>query len=325
VPRRPGSQSSLRAPALPVVHLARDYPPSYTAARVREGAWIRVRPGAYVDASPDADRHTRGRTVALARIAALRDQLRAPYVLGHESAALLWGLPLLGNPDQTMMFAATKPTGRSVDVVRHVHRLPPAHTTIRLGHPVTTLERTVVDCAMTLGGRAGLMVADAALHAGVPRERCLEILESMAGHRGVVVARAILDLADDGAESPGESSARFVLLRAGLPVPQTQVRVDTYLGTFWSDLGWPEWRLLAEYDGRAKYEANGSASEAVIEEKRRQDAIEEADWRVLRITKEDVNAPDRLVRRVVRAAPAGAGGGLRPRAALVVPPSRSSF
>src|SRR5665647_3975642 len=53
------------------------------------------------------------------------------------------------------------------------------------------------------------------------------------------------------AESPGESSARSVLLRAGLPVPQTQVRVDTPLGTFWSDLGWPEWRLLAEYDGRA--------------------------------------------------------------------------
>ena len=146
----------------------------------------------------------------------------------------------------------------------------------------------------------------------------------MAGRRGVVVARTILDLADDVAESPGESSARFVLLRAGLPVPQTQVRVDTNLGTFWSDLGWPEWRLLAEYDGRVKYEARGSASDAVIQEKRRQSAVEEADWRMLRITKEDVDAPDRLVRRVVRAAPVGAVGGLRPRAALMVPPSRSS-
>jgi len=139
VPRRPGSQSSLATPALPVVHLARDYPPSYTAAQIREGAWIRVRSGAYVAASPDADRHTRYRTVALARIAALRYQLRAPYVLGHESAALLWGLPLLGIPDRTTMFAVTKPTGRSADVVRHVHRLPLAQTTIRLGHPVTTL------------------------------------------------------------------------------------------------------------------------------------------------------------------------------------------
>lgn len=193
-----------------------------------------------------------------------------------------------------------------------------------LGFTVTALERTVVDCTMTLGPRAALVIADAALHAGTSREACLELVNQMVGRRGVVVARAVLDLADDGAESPGESLARFVVLRAGLPRPTTQVRVETHLGTFWSDFGWPEWHVLAEYDGRAKYEANGPASAAVIEEKRRQDAIEEAGHRVLRITKGDLSAPDRLVARVLRFAPSGVAARLRPRAALMSHAPRSA-
>jgi very-short-patch-repair endonuclease len=203
------------------------------------------------------------------------------------------------------------------DVVRHVRALPEGHATSLLGFTVTTLERTVVDCAMTLGPRAGLVIADAALRLGADRDECQGILATLGGHRGVVAARAVVDLADDGAESAGESTARFVLLRAGLPAPQTQVCVSTHLGTFWADLGWPAWRLLAEYDGRAKYEANGTASAAVIEEKRRQDAIEETGQRVLRITKEDVDRPERLVARVLRLAPSGIAGRLRPRAALM--------
>src|SRR5665648_1005235 len=267
-------------------------------------AWIRVRHAAYIDARPGGERHDRDRQAALARTVAIRDQLTAPYVLSHASAALVWGLPLLATPDRTHVIGVSNPARNGTDIVRHVHELPAHHQTVHLGHPVTTLERTVVDCAMTMGPRAGLVLADAALRVGVDRGDCARVLAGMQGRRGTPAARAILDLADDGAESPGESSARFVLLRAGLPVPQTQVRVDTHLGTFWSDLGWPEWRLLAEYDGRAKYEANGSASEAVIQEKRRQRAT--------------------LVRRVKRAAPDGAVGRLRPRAALMTPPSSSS-
>src|SRR5660397_192976 len=82
--------------------------------------------------------------------------------------------------------------------------------------------------------------------------------------------------------------------------PETQIEIRTDLGVFWADMGWREWRLLAEYDGRAKYEANGSASEAVVQEKRRQEAIEACGWRVLRITKEDLRAPALLLRRIAR-------------------------
>ena len=102
---------------------------------------------------------------------------------------------------------------------------------------------------------------------------------------------------------------RFVLLRAGLPQPDTQVRVDSRLGTFWGDLGWERWRTLLEYDGRSKY----TGREALIEEKRRHDAIVEAGWRILRVTKEDLRAPSALLARVTRLLPAAPHAGLRRR------------
>ena len=302
---------------MPGVHLARDHPANEVAARVRTREWTRVRSGAYVEPRTVAGASVAQHHLALARLVALREQLTLPYVLSHESAALLWGLPVLMQPTRTHVIQRSRPTSRGApDVIRHVTDVPEDQRTVHRGHPVTTLERTVVDCAMTLGAHGGLVVADAALHVGADPAGCLAILAGMAGRHGAPTARAVLDLADGGAESPGETSARFVLLRAGLPAPETQVAVSTRLGTFWADLGWRKWRLLAEYDGRLKYGAAGMASEVVVQEKRRQEAIEEAGWRVLRLTKEDLREPSQLIQRLARYLPPGSLEGLRPRSAL---------
>jgi hypothetical protein len=342
---------------LPRIHLARDHPAAEVAARVHAGEWTRIRSGAYVETStgaylvddfptdahpthahptgehptgehpthahPTGERRTAAhpadarRRLALARLVALREQLAVSYVVSHESAALLWDLPLLTPPGRTHIVQHSKPTGRGAsDVVRHVIDVPEDQRAIQRGHSVTTLERTVVDCAMTLGPHGGLVVADAALHAGADRASCRAILAGLAGRHGAPTARTVLDLADDGAESPGETSARFALLRAGLPAPETQIPVATHLGTFWADLGWRDWRLLVEYDGRVKYGAAGMASEAVVREKRRQEAMEEAGWRVVRVVKEDLRQPSGLVHRLARYLPHGTIEGLRPRGAL---------
>lgn len=303
--RRPGSAAGLQPPPLPTVHLLRDHPLAAVRARVRSGAWTTVRPGAYVDTPETDDPYAAARIMALGRIAAAIRQLETPLVASHSSAALLWGLPAPATCGVEVI-QRTGPSGNARGLVRHAHRLDNAHRATVSGLPVTAPVRTVVDCAMSLGSRAALVVADAALHAGVSRDECVELLASMPGRRGVVQARACLELADDGAESPGESLVRFAFLAAGLPVPETQVPVETHLGTFWSDLGWPAWRLLAEYDGRGKYTATGPTTSAVLAEKRRQDAIEEAGYRVLRITAEDLRVPERLVARILRALPSAA-------------------
>ena len=79
----------------------------------------------------------------------------------------------------------------------------------------------------------------------------------------------------------------------------------------------PSWRVALEYDGRGKYA--GGAPDALVREKRRQDAITEAGWRLVRVTWADLRDPGGLVRRVLRAVPAGAVGALQPRRLLGQP------
>jgi len=91
----------------------------------------------------------------------------------------------------------------------------------------------------------------------------------------------------------------------GLPRPELQIRIHARRGWFRADLGWPEWKLLVEFDGFVKYSAlaGGDPTRVVFEEKRRQDAIEEQGWGVLRTTAADLKRPATLVRRVCRRLP----------------------
>jgi very-short-patch-repair endonuclease len=246
--------------------------------------------------------HERERERALARIVALHRRLGAQHWFSHDSAALVWGLPLWRLPTTThVIHEHRRGLGADPAVTWHFSRPAQAERAVASGLPVTSLERTAVDCATSLDPLGGLVVADAALRAGAPPERIAELLRARVGSRGIRAAREVLALADGGAESPGETATRFVLLRAGLPVPTTQVHVPTRLGSFWSDLGWVEWRLLVEYDGKAKY---GADPEALLREKRRHDAVVEAGWRVVRVTRDDLAAGD-VVERVVRHLPPG--------------------
>lgn len=318
MPRRPGSASpaQLNLAPLPQVYLARRCTRAHLAERIRSNQWEQVRPGAYVDTIPGEDPYARLRRHAIARICALVEQSSGHPTVCLVSAALLFGLPLLDMRPKTHLVQRSHPTRHGApDVARHFLRLPAEHRTQRHGLPVTTLERTVVDCAQALPPLAALVIADAAFHIGADPDMCTEILASRPRQHGVVQAREILALADAGSESPGETTLRFTLLRDGFPVPETQIRISTPLGSFWSDLGWRGHRLLCEYDGRTKYGAAGSATEAVISEKRRQDAVEESGWRMLRVVREDFRSTS-LLKRVHRWMPDVA---LHPRPILNAP------
>ena len=306
MPRRPGPSShiALDRALLPAVHLVRDYPRPYVVERVRRGEWEQVRRGTFVDTVAKEDPHARRRRHALARIVAVGEQTSGTVTFNLVSAALLWGLPLHTVPPQTHIVQRSRPSNHGVaDIVRHRLHVADDHLTHRHGLQVTTLERTLVDCAQALPPLAGLIVADAALHIGADPQLCAEILASRRWQRGVVRAREVLALADAGAESPGETMLRFTLLGLGFPIPETQIRVSTPIGTYWSDLGWRESGVLCEYDGIAKYGANGSATAAVLLEKRRQDAVEEEGWRMLRFVRDDLRSRSALFRRVRRVLP----------------------
>lgn len=53
----------------------------------------------------------------------------------------------------------------------------------------------------------------------------LLLAERYPGRRGIRNAWRAIDLVDPGAESPGETWLRLLLIRAGFPRPQTQIPV----------------------------------------------------------------------------------------------------
>jgi len=296
MPVRPWSPVPVPRP-LPQIALAGDYLPQDVQRRLRDATWVRSRRGVYV--TPEA---VAGRTAAaLAHVAATHARTPSPHVFSHGSAALLWGLTLWSVPTVTHLYQRHHPgAGGDRSVRRHTAPVPEDAATCLNGLPVTTLERTVVDCARSMAPLAGLVVADSGLRAGASPEVLRELLERGAASPGMARARAVVELADAGSESAWETATRFVLLAGGLPRPATQIAVATRLGTFWADTGWEEWHLLLEYDGRGKYRG----TEDLVREKRRHDAVVEAGQRLLRVTKEDVRAPAALLSRVTRLLPA---------------------
>src|SRR5699024_4746309 len=91
--------------------------------------------------------------------------------------------------------------------------------------PGTNPARTIIDVARTQGFAGAVCAADEALHRGLctPDQLSAE-LEAAAGRTGVARARAVVSFADGRAESVLESLSRVSISRAGLPMPELQVR-----------------------------------------------------------------------------------------------------
>ena len=256
----------------------------------------RLRPGGYllVDERADGPEY---RSDEVARFYAVHRQLVAPHAFSHASAAAIWGLRRWRAPERVHVIQQYRASKHAAaDLARHFAVLPDDDVVARHGLPVTSLARTVVDCALTMHPLEGLVIADSALAGGLSREEAVAHLASRPSARGSRRGRLVLELADGGADSVWETWLRYVALRAGFPRPVTQYRVDTRLGPFYVDLAWPGHGVLAEFDGRIKYRdgafgAGYDADEARFQEKRRADAIEEVTGvRLLRFTARDAEA-----------------------------------
>ncbi|RYV50614.1 hypothetical protein EUA98_12765 [Pengzhenrongella frigida] len=253
------------------------------------------------------------RDLALARIAAVSRQLRTPFWFSHESAALIWGCPLWTAPATTHIIQTVQPSDHGErSLTRHAMALVPADRRVLRGVPVTSLERTVVDCLRQLAPRDALVLADGALRLGADAEALRARVDALAGGRGVVGARTVLDHADGRAESPWETFVRYLLLRHGLPRPELQIPIHTRLGWFRADLGWLAFKLLIEVDGFVKYSTSDDPARVVFEEKRRHDAIVEEGWGILRVTAADARRERELIGRVCARLPPAATAHLTP-------------
>lgn len=313
------TNAPLESPLLPHIYRAEHVSQAAVDSHLRDGTWARLRRGVYVDVVAASSSAIDASRLALANIRAVGEQLVEGKAFSHASAAMLHGLPMWRVPSQTHISqGAGHRVTKGDDIARHVVKLTDGDVTSIHGFPTTSLLRTVVDCLHSLHPRDGLVVADAALRGGLDGALLRRTVMQGVGRRNIRRAREIVRVADRGAESPGESVTRYHLLAAGLPAPRTQVRIETALGVYWTDLGWPEWGVHAEYDGEAKYD--GAADERFFRQKRRDDAIADAGGRVRHFTRHDLRTPEVMVRRVLDAFPRGAAIPVIPRPYLHVNP-----
>jgi hypothetical protein len=109
-------------------------------------------------------------------------------------------------------------------IIARSYDIAPCEICLVGGMRVTTAERTAFDIGRTLPQERATEILDALVNATrVKAADVAEIADKRPGTRGVRKLRAALRLVDGGAESPQESRVRLLLVRAGLPAPETQI------------------------------------------------------------------------------------------------------
>ncbi|MGW0177232.1 hypothetical protein ACWDUM_25690 [Rhodococcus sp. NPDC003322] len=270
----------------------------------RTGVWKRLHPGRFTHASAFLDLDAAARHRLL--VEAVLDVASQEAVLSHQSAAVVHGFDLWNTTLSRVHLTRNRTSGGSCTARRHVHSLPlpPEDATTIDDLRVTTPARTVVDLAATLGFEQALVAADHAVHSrSVSLAGIAAALASDRKHAGRV--RRVLDLVDGRAESVGESRSRALFIREQLPLPDLQATLHSERGVRLGRVDFLLDGVVGEFDGRIKYGRlvpAGELSEEVLwAEKKREDAIRDAGWQVVRWTWDELATPAVIVDRVMRA------------------------
>ena len=217
-------------------------------------------------------------------------------VLSHGSAALLWGIRAdrLDDVDVTAPFRR----GRSPYGIA-AHRdgmLWPADRTVVEGIPCTTVERTLLDLAAVL---SVVELRKAIAEAEVLRLVDLTVLRGLIrrcrGRRGIARLRVLLDgIHPETKRTRSELERMFLRMcdRAGLPRPEVNVSLRAGRRTYKPDFLWRGEGLIVEADSM-RFHGTHSAFQ---HDRRREQHLQTAGWRVSRCTWEQVERePQALV------------------------------
>ncbi len=185
-------------------------------------------------------------------------------------------------------------------IVVHDERFQPDEIAAVLGLAVATPARAGFDIARYLPTVSAVAHLDALARATrVTKQDLMHLVDRYSGARGNKHARKVIELMDAGAESPKESWLRLVLVGAGLPPPNTQIRVTDGELVAYLDMGWDEPMVALEYDG----DHHRSDRRQYVKDIRRAELVQRLGWHVLKVINEDraesiiARAGDALARR----------------------------
>jgi very-short-patch-repair endonuclease len=255
------------------------------AHRVRTGRLHRLHRGVY------AVGHALD--VPLGREVAALLACGADAVLGHATAAALWGLRERSAAEPIHVISPT--AGRRRDgIVVHRGRLDRDDVRVKDGLRVTTAGRTLLALAASADPVELERMAGEAARRNLTTEAGLrELLCRHEGERGTAALRRVL--APGPAFTRSEAERRFLgLVRAArLPAPRVNARV----AGLEVDFVWHDRRLAVEVDGYAFH-----ATRAAVEHDRRREAVlDGAGYEVLRVTwRQIADEPEALLVRLAR-------------------------
>lgn len=206
-------------------------------------------------------------------------------ILAGVSAAALHGSRWVDDTRPAELIRLPKSRGSVPGIIVHAVPLLDDEFEIIDGMPATTLARTAFDLARWLSMDDAIEMIDALCNAtGLKIEAITELAARHRGANGLRRLRRVLRLVDGGAESPAETRARLLLVRAGLPPPSTQVHITDQNGRVIArcDLGWQRWKVIVEYDGGLHWASESARTRDI----RRYALLAQLGWRVVRINSE---------------------------------------
>ncbi|MET4061570.1 hypothetical protein ABIB35_003143 [Arthrobacter sp. UYP6] len=297
------------------------------ARKCRNGELVRVRAGVYIRAAQWQKMPKWDRDRAAISAAVDQGQGHAPRILIQQSAAVIWGLPVIGRTSEVLLLAPGSSHGRRRGNLCWTPRTLLEPTTTQDGLTLTSRAQTVLDMAARLPFERAVPAMDHMLRPdearGFPaleRDALMVLSGKLPDEAKRTRARRVISFADGRSESPGESYSRAVLHLLGFPQPELQHEFRSAGGEFLgrTDFYWKEYALVGEFDGAVKYGAIGSSNtsgtsqqigtavrETLIREKRREDAIRATGVGFVRWSWSDITKPkhdpDGLVRMLLRA------------------------
>lgn len=170
------------------------------------------------------------------------------------------------------------------------------------GISLTSPLRTAFDLARRRAPWHAVTAVDRLAHLGIVDLTELgHYADSLSRKHGARRALTVIRQADARAESPPESLTRMVWHDARLPRPTVNAEVRTADGEFVArvDLLDPRSRLVVEYDG-----SHHASAEQRARDSRREEALEELGYVVVKVTSTDLASPGsrwRLRARLIRA------------------------
>jgi very-short-patch-repair endonuclease len=209
----------------------------------------------------------------------------------HTTAAELYGLPLPKALCGVVHVAAARPrrAPRAAGIVGHRVTLEPDAVRDLAGLPVPPPVEVLCELAPMLDHDSLVQLGDALLRRTDPLTTAAELRETVdtaAGRPGIPRLRRALEAVRARTDSPMETMLRLAIVRAGLPEPHVNYRVDLGEHAVHLDLAYPDRRVAIEYDGD-HHRTNARQFHLDVDRLWR---IESGGWRIVRVNRSHLSA-----------------------------------